>query len=88
VFTELAAHRAGMHRQSFRLICSRLICIIWHVHPLKAKNPESLALNRVSRALAVFIMRPQAVPQIGAGCKLPFDFSYCQLGHDVKYPRQ
>jgi hypothetical protein len=33
------------------------------------KNPESLALNRVSRALAVFIKRPQAVPQIGAGRK-------------------
>jgi len=33
------------------------------------KNPESLTPNRVSPALAVFVMRPQAVPQIGAGGK-------------------
>jgi hypothetical protein len=32
----------------------------------KNKNPESLTLNRVSHALAVFVTRPQAVPQIGA----------------------
>jgi hypothetical protein len=36
----------------------------WYL--LKTKNPESLALNRVSLALAAFITRPQAVPQIGA----------------------
>jgi hypothetical protein len=36
---------------------------------LKTKNPDSLALNRVSHALAEFIMRPQADPQIGASRK-------------------
>jgi len=30
------------------------------------KKPGKLALNRVSHALAVFIMRPQAATQIGA----------------------
>jgi hypothetical protein len=33
------------------------------------KNPASFTLNRVSPALAVFVMRPQAVPQIGADGK-------------------
>jgi hypothetical protein len=31
------------------------------------QKPGKLKAKRVSLALAVFIMRPQAVPQIGAG---------------------
>jgi hypothetical protein len=36
------------------------------MRPQTIKKPGKLALNRVSHALAVFIMRPQAVTQIGA----------------------
>jgi hypothetical protein len=46
---------------------------------LKVKNPDSFALNRVPHALAVFIMRPQADPQIGAGNKLAPAQHRCQL---------
>lgn len=37
-----------------------------NVHAAPNEKPGSLTLNRVSLALAVFIKRPQAVPQIGA----------------------
>jgi hypothetical protein len=62
--------------------------MLWNIHAtsFQQKNPESLTLNRVSLALAVFIKRPQAVPQIGAIEKYHHRFipsTYCITYIDV-----
>ncbi len=67
MLAELAAFDPGAYRQSFQLV---LFVHIRHQYSDVKKPVSAFAKNGFALALAVFIKRPQADSQIGAGTKL------------------